>query len=245
MTQSNKLITAARHYCLDLFQNGLSTQQRIATGLLYGVEFFVGRQFPNSDDLKAEIKQLALASLEEQTSGYSKDGHLKKIELEKQNFINFIDQLDTSKLHNIELLPFRRRLSETEAIQVRQSLKSRWNFDCWRSPNYYWEPLVVASPEPVYFFNTEMLNDKDFESLGKLLWKLTGDTIYEVTEDKIDYEIETSEIDKYTMETAYTDKLNNWIIYLSHEGTTAFGGDKLMKELDTLLADKREFKDKW
>ena len=245
VTQSDKIITAARRYCLDLFQNGLSTQQRIATGLLQGVEYLVGRQFPNSYDLKAELKQLALESLKETTSGYSKEGHLKKIELEKQNFLEFIDQLDTSSPDNIEPLPYRRRLSESEAIGVRQNLKSKWNFDGWSSPSYYWEPLVVASPTPVYFFNTEVLSDKDFESIGKLLWKLTGDTIYEVTEDKIDYEIETSQIDKYTIEAAYTDKLNNWIIYLSHEGTTAFGGDELMKELDILLADKSELKDKW
>lgn len=245
MTQSDKIITAARRYCLDLFQSGLSTQQRIAIGLLNGVEFLVGKQFPNADDLKAELKQLALASLKEQTSGYSKEGHLKKIEQEKQSFIQFIDQLDISNLDTIEPLPYRRRLSENEAIQVRQSLKSKWNFDSWSSPNYYWEPLVVASPKPVYFFNTEVLSDKDFENIGKFIWKLTGDTIYEVTEDKIDYEIEATEIDKYTIEAAYTDKLNSWIIYLSHEGTTAFGGDELMKEVDGILVDKKELKDKW
>jgi hypothetical protein len=244
VTQSDKIITAARRYCLDLFQNGLSTQQRIAIGLLNGVEFLVGRQFPNADILKAELKQLALASLKEQTSGYSKKGHLKKIELEKQNFLKFVDQLDTSTFDNIEPLPYRRRLSESEAINVRQSLKSKWNFDGWTSPNYYWEPLVLASPKPVYFYNTEVLSDTDFENIGKLFWKLAGDTIYEVTEDKIDYEIEATEIDKYTIEAAYTDKLYNWIIYLSHEGTTAFGGDELMKELNTLLADKSELKDK-
>jgi hypothetical protein len=186
-----------------------------------------------------------LASLKEQTSGYSKDAHLKKIELEKQNFLKFIDQLDTSNSDNIEPLPYRRRLSESEAIQVRQSLKSNWNFDSWNSENYYWEPLVSASPKPVYFFNTEVLSDKDFENIGRLLWKLTGDNIYEVTKDKIDYEIEPTEIDKYTIDAAYTDKQNNWIIYLSHEGSTAFGGEELMKELDTLLADKSELKHKW
>lgn len=230
---------------MDLFQNGLSTQQRIATGLLNGVEFLVGRHFPNADNLKSELKQVALESLKDTTSGYSKHGHLKKIELEKQNFLEFIDQLNTSQLDNIEPLPYRRRLSENEAITVRQDLKSKWNFDGWSSPNYYWEPLVEASPQPVYFFNTEVLTDMDFENIGKLLWKLTGYTIYEITEDKIDYEIDPTEIDKYTIEAAYTDKLNNWIIYLSHEGTTAFGGDELMKEVDGLLVDKRELKDKW
>ena len=212
---------------------------------MQGVEFLVGREFSNSDSLKAEIKQLALASLKEQTSGYSKDGHLKKIELEQQNFLKFIDQLNTSNSDNIEPLPYRRRLSESEAIQVKRNLKSTWNFDSWSSEIYYWEPLVSASPKPVYFFNTEVLSAEDFENIGRLLWKLTGDNIYEVAEDKIDYEIETTQIDKYTIEAAYTDKLNNWIIYLSHEGTTAFGGDELMKELDNLLADKKKLKDKW
>lgn len=186
-----------------------------------------------------------MESLKETTNGYSKEGHLKNIELQKQNFLEFVDQLHTSRLDNIKPLPYRRRLSEKEAITIRQNLKSKWNFDGWSSQNYYWEPLVAASPKPIYFFKTELLSDQDFENIGKLLWEITGETIYEVTEDKIDYEIETTQIDKYTIEAAYTDKLNNWVIYLSHEGTTAFGGDELMKKLDILLADKRELKNKW
>ena len=63
MTYSDKIITTVRQYCLDLFQDGLSTQQRIAKGLLNGVEYLVTKQFSNTADLKEEIKQVALLSL--------------------------------------------------------------------------------------------------------------------------------------------------------------------------------------
>ena len=74
---------------------------------------------------------------------------------------------------------------------------------------------------------------------------LNNDTVYEITEDRLDYEIEASEFDKDSTETAYTDRENSWIIYLSHEGTIAFGGQQLMEELDIILVDKAGLKNKW
>ena len=145
MTHSDKIITVVRQYCLDLFQSGLSTQQRIAKGLLNGVEYLVGKQFPNLDDLKEEIKRLSLISLNEQTSGYTKDGHLKTIEAERQKFLDFINRLDVTKLDEVNQLPYKRRLSESESTLFRQNLKKNWNFDGWMFGEYYWEPLPLVS----------------------------------------------------------------------------------------------------
>ena len=83
MTQSDKIITTVRHYCLDLFQSGLSTQQSIASGLLNGVEYLVGQEFQNITDLKNELKELGQTNLKIRTSGYSKQGHLKQIEFSR------------------------------------------------------------------------------------------------------------------------------------------------------------------
>jgi hypothetical protein len=239
MTSTDKIITLARQYCLDLFKSGMSTEQSIAKGLLNGVEYLVGRSFVNDIEVKNEIIHLAQASLKEATSGYSKEGHLRKIELERKKFIEYVEHLDVNGNEHIEPLPYRRRLLKSESKAIRENLKCNWNFD-----GGYWEPLTKCSNKPFYFYDTEYLDNQDYEKLIAILKKFT-DKAFEITEDRLDYEIDTSEFDKDSIETIYTDKNNNWIVYISHEGTIAFGGLELMKELDEALANKVEFKNKW
>lgn len=243
MKQSEKIITLIRRYCLDLFRNGMSTQQNIAEGLLNGVEYLVGTKNENIYELKNELKQLGQESLKAKTIsyGYSKPGHLKQIELERQKFIDFIDKIDLNNIIEVEPLPYRRRLAENEAKVVRQNLKKYWNFD-----GVYWEPLIKdISPKPFYFYSIENLVKSDYENLIKILSKITNDRIYEITEDRLDYEIDISEFDKDSFETIYSDKNNEWIIYISHEGTIAFGGLELMDEFDKSMTDKIDFKNKF
>jgi hypothetical protein len=248
MTHSDKIITAARRYCSALAQSGRSTEQRIAKGLLNGVEYLVGKEFSNLDELKKELKGLASTSLDEQTGSWTKTGHVIKIEAERQDFFDFVDRIDV--VHGVdELLPYRRRLSKDEARTLRERLKNVWNFDgwTWTSGEYYWEPLPLTpvSPKPFYFYDTEIFSDEDHQKIVEVLSALAGDTIYEVTEDLLDYEIAPSELDWHTLETANTDKGLNWIVYISHEGTIAFGGEELMQELDKVLVDKLELKNKY
>lgn len=239
MTQSDKIVTAVRKYCLDLFQSGLSTQQSIASGLLNGVEYFVGQQFENIEELKIDLKTVGQNNLAIRTSGYSKSGHIKQIEIERQKFIDFIDNLKLENLTNIKL-PLRRRLFEAEAKLVRQNLKLHWNFD-----GGYWEPLTECSPQPFSFYPSESLNSSDYQKLIDTLSEITSDTIFEISEDRLDYEIEVTDFDKDGCELIYTDKYNKWIVYISHEGTIAFGGPELLGKLDRIFADKLQLRNTW
>ena len=232
MTPSDKIVTTIRHYCLDLFQSGLSTQQSIASGLLNGVEYLVGQEFQNINNLKNELKVLGQKNLKIRTSGYSKQGHLKQIELENQKFIDFIDRLESETSDNVKALPYRRRLSEVEANKVRQNLKVNWNFD-----GGYWEPLTECSTKPFCFYRTHSLDDSSYQKLTDTVSKLTTDKIFEILEDRLDYEIEVAEFDPKSVETIYTDKDNKWIVYISHEGTITFSGPDLLKKIDNLFLD--------
>ena len=189
---------------------------------------------------KNKIKRLAQISLKAGTSGYLKEGHLRKIELERQNFIDFVDQLNIKNINKVESLPYRRRLLENEAKVVRHQLEHNWNFD-----GVYWEPLTICSPKPFYFYNSYDLDGYDYESLVNILLVITKSKVYKIAEDGLDYEIDISEFDKDSCETIYTDKNSNWIIYLSHERTIAFGGLELMNELDKVLIGKANMKNKW
>lgn len=161
----------------------------------------------------------------------------RAIEDARQKFVNFIDKINDEQIDKVEPLPFRRRLLENEAGVVRQQLQQHWNFD-----GGYWEPLVACSPKPFVFFDKENLNENEFKKIKDIILKLPYVTIYEVSEDLYDYEIDKSEMETDCYEVIYTDKNFEWIIYGSHEGTLAFGGEWLLAELDKQLIDKTGFK---
>ena len=89
------------------------------------------------------------------------------------------------------------------------------------------------------------LTEKDFKNIANILASIENETIYHVTEDKIDFEIETVLFNENYLESAFSDKNHNWIVYFSHEGTVAFGGRDLIKQIDLKLGEKAKLKNKW
>lgn len=69
--------------------------------------------------------------------------------------------------------------------------------------------------------------------------------IYQITEDRIDYEIEFDSFDVNLYETIVSDNSFKWVIYGSHEGTLTFGGVKLVDFVKSLFLDKQEKLNKW
>ena len=239
MTKSEKIITLAKYYCLELLKQESSTLQSIGDGLLSGIEFLVGKEFQDIENCKNNVLKFALENLKIRTANYSKEGHLKIIEAEKQKFVDYINKIDVDNIDKIEPLPFRRRLNEYESKEVRENLSKNWNFD-----GGYWEPLNQCSPKPFFFFDIENLETIDYENVKNILLQKTI-RIYEINEDRIDYEIDSVEFDPKSCEVIYVDKSYNWIIYISHEGTIAFGGLDFISDIDKLLENKIHLKNKW
>lgn len=223
-----------------MHEAGLSTEQTIANGLLHGIEYFTGQDSLSVDALRQEIKQAALQSLAEEAMRFSKPGHLRKVELEKQCFIHYLDHLDITMIDTVAPLPYRRRLRKEEANAVRHELKVLWNFT-----GGYWNPLEEHSPKPTCFYLCEYLDGQDRQNLIDALYSLSGDTLFELTEYHLDYEIATDEFYPDGCETVYTDRHHDWIVYISHEGTIAFGGETLLGKLETVLANRIQYKGKW
>ena len=89
------------------------------------------------------------------------------------------------------------------------------------------------------------MNENDFQKIKDIVLNQPDNRIYEISEQRYDYEIDKSEIEPDCYEIIYTDVNFEWIIYGSHEGTIAFGGEWLLNELDKQLSDKIELKNKW
>jgi hypothetical protein len=261
MTETEKIITLARRYCTEnytLWANKYSMgksgnnnpysdndynifpRYNAIDAILKGVETIVGKSFIDIENCKSELKAIGQNCQTLFTTGKLNEISKKAIQEERKKFNDFIDIITDEQLETVEPLPYRRRLLESEANEVRKKLLKNWNFD-----GGYWEPLTPCCIKPFIFFNKENLSEHDFKIIKDIILCFQDNTIYEISEQRYDYEIAKSEIDIDCYETIYTNKNFEWIIYGSHEGTIAFGGEWLLAQLDKKLGDKRELKNKW
>ena len=280
MTDTEKLITAARHYCLDNFQfwadkyanegsgnnspysnndYNIFPRYNALTAIRQGVEIIVGQSFSSFENCKEELKFIGANSHDISTIDGNKElkflgesgrysstsGRLNPIEKkaimdERDKFINYIDTLTFDKLSDVEPLPYRRRLKDQELLEVRKRLLETWNYD-----GDYWEPLDSKSPKETIFLMEEHITKLDYENIIQLVFDKGEKKIFEVTEDRIDYEIEIDSFDPNCYETIFTDKTFEWVIYGSHESTIAFGGAWLTEFIKQLFADRKDKLNKW
>ena len=259
MTTTEKIVTLARHYCTDNFeywatkyQNEMSgtpytdndynlfPRYNVLSAILKGVETIVDKPFNGIEQCKAELSILGQESQTLFTTGKQNEIESKAIQEERQKFINYIGLLTSEQIENVEPLPYRRRLLENESNEIREELNKHWNFD-----GDHWEPLTTCSPHPFIFFSKSNLDDQDYEKIKKIISERANGKIYMVTEDRWDYETDNSEFDPDCYETVYTDNNFDWIVYGSHEGTIAFGGAWLLKEIDKQLSDKNGLVNQW
>ena len=261
MTTTDKIITLARRYCSENFSfwadkysieksgnnnpysdndYNIFPRYNALTAILKGVETIVGKTFDSIDQCKNELKSLGQDSQTPFTKGKQNEIEKKAIQDERQKFINFIDTITDHQIETVEPLPYRRRLLEKEASEVREQLLKHWNFD-----GSYWEPLTSCSPHPFIFFSKDNLTDQDYKKIKKIISDRAENKIYEITEEQYDYLTDNSEFEPDCYETIYTDKNFDWIVYGSHEGTIAFGGAWLLTELDRQLSDKKELVNQW
>jgi hypothetical protein len=263
MTHIEKITTLARQYCIDNIRywtdfykegkdiNGFPydyskhdysvfPRYQTSDAILKGIETIVGKEFSNIDECKEKLKELGLISQSHFTTGKLNGLQCKAIEDSRQKFIDFIDQVTIEQLDKVESLPYRRRFLEKEANEIREKLNKVWNFD-----GGYWEPLTVCSPLPFTFFDKENLTENDFNKIKEIILNWRDDRILEISEQRLDYEIDKVEFDPDCYEIIFVPKNFEWIYYGSHEGTIAFGGDWLLKEIDIKLNDKVDFKNKW
>lgn len=250
MTDTEKIINKIKEYILNIYSVGYSTHQHMVLGLKNGIDFFVGIKTYDIDKLKKEIIATCLQEFDSITMGYDKEGHLKKIEKIKLEFLNYVTNLNPNEIDIIKPIAFERRLKDEETDRLTKSLKNKFDFDSWsnQSDNYYWEPLAqTLNNQPFIYFDDEVLKKKEISSLVNIIELISGDRVYLLTEGwkNINYEVETSNINFDWIESAYCDYETNWLIYISHEGTVTFSGEQLLNEIRIKLPEIMMFKNPW
>lgn len=280
MTDIEKLITSARHYCKDNFvfwaekyskENSGSNnpysnndynifpRYNVLSAIQQGVERLVGQKNLTFETCKQQLKDIGHKShsiftissnselhlLGESGKHKSRTGKQNPIEKnamgeERTKFIDFINSRTAENISEIEPLPYRHRLTDEEMLSVRKQLLEIWNYK-----GSYWNPLDEKSPKETVFLMEDNLTEKDISKIIEFI-KLNSDKrIFEITEDRLDYEIEVDDFDLNLYETIVTDKSFSWVIYLSHEDTVTFGGTELVGFVKLLFINRQEKLNKW
>lgn len=261
MIQTEALITTARRYCIDnhsywanRYSNEMShnnnpysdndynlfPRYNALAAILLGVEAFVGQTFASLDNCKQELKQMGLTSRTPFTTGQQNDIERNAIQDERNKFVKFIDGITMRDLELVEALPHRRKLKDEEAKQIRQYLLDNWNYD-----GGYWEPLENKSQKPTVFVMKESVTQSDIKKIIQIVSERADNKIFEISEDRNDYEIEIDSFSPDLYETICCDKSFDWVVYGSHESTISFGGAWLIEKIGDLFFDRKEKLNLW
>lgn len=280
MTDIEKLITSARHYCKDNFVFWADKYQKessgnnnpysdndynifprynVLTAIQQGIETLVGQEFQSFENCREQLVDIGLKSHSIFTIDSNKDIHLlgesesQKSTIGRQNpiaknamteertkFVKFINSRTTENISLIKPLPYRRRLTDSEMVSVRKQLADIWNYD-----GDYWNPLDDKCSKDTVFVMKYNLTEDDNKKIVKFIIANSSEKLFEITEDRIDYEIELDSFNLDLYETIVTDKSFSWVIYGSHEDTLTFRGTELIAFIKSLYVDRQDKLNKW
>lgn len=245
MTDTEKIVTKTKEYILNLYSDGYSTHQNMVNGLKNGIDYFVGRN-NGFDTIKDEILTTCLSEFKERTKVFDKVGHLKMVDRIKNDFIKFVTELNVNELSIVLPISFERRLKDDESKSLEKLLKDNFDFGSWKDENYYWEPLSKTQNKiQTIHFEDDLFKPEDVQKIVGILKLISGDRIYLLTEENINYEVETSSFDIDWIESAYCDFKTSWLIYISHEGTITFAGEELVTRIGNELTEIIKHKNPW
>lgn len=226
MTETESIITAAKHYCIDNFRYWSDKYQNERTGndfpytytdndynifpryntisaIRQGIEYFTGQEFQDAETCKQALKNAGIESQSIFTENAQNKIEQKAIQEERDKYLQFIDNIDTSILQSVEPLPYKRRLKDDEREKIRQVLKDKWKVAG------YWVPLIEATPElTTIFLDKENLTKTDENQIADFIKQKAEGRLYEITEEQLDYEIDQSEFDMTVMRLSIAIKLS-------------------------------------
>jgi len=217
----------------------------MVNGLKNGIDYFVGQK-DGIDTIKDEILTTCLSEFNERTKVFDKVGHLKMVEEIKTNFIKFVNELNVNGLLEVASISFERRLKDGESKRLEKSLKDKFDFGSWKDENYYWEPLFKTKNNiRTIYFENDLFKPEDVQKIIGILKSISGDRIYLLSEENINYEVETSSFDIDWIESAYSDFKTSWLIYISHEVTITFAGEEFVTRIENELTEIVKHKNPW
>lgn len=140
-----------------------------------------------------------------------------------------------------ELIPEqsdRTRIIGEQAKTLRETLRSRWNFD-----SNFWDPLKPASPSEVVFLNG-MAEEKK-KAIADIVQQKLVKPLYLLDCEEGLFEITTEQVFTGAHEGMVFDASLDWVIYFSHHYTITFGGDWLVEAVTELYKNEPDKLNSW
>lgn len=151
---------------------------------------------------------------------------------EREDFYEFINNLNQEQLETVEPLFYRRVLIESESLRLWTELQEKWDVQ----PKKYWYPLMNTTRTDVIVFQEESF-DVEFgvTTLKQLLQNNGIQHVWSLTEYGPEYEIDVSVFEPLYYHTGVENfsfsQQADWIIYASHESSITIGGKWLIEQI--------------
>lgn len=130
-----------------------------------------------------------------------------------------------------------REVPASTANIIRERVESIWDIT-----QHYWYPLYECNRKDVIAFNDDYIEKdiKKIKYIQKILLGFNEGTIYEMNEYRKVFIIDTEKFSPKipdNLERFWFSEDMGWIIYVSHEGSITFGGEKLIELLESEWVD--------
>lgn len=250
--------TAARRYCIE--QDALWRQRyyrshvdpnseearaiypryHVLDAILLEVERMTPQDFTSFDEAKqwlllaGEVAQngFTLLPLHQQGAAYT------AMEEERARFAAYIHSFAMAQHWEEEPLPYRRTLSTSESQALWSAVKKRWGVG-----SRYWYPLEGVAPPNTIVFRADAFEEKfGHERLQYLLSEFGVEQVFELNEHQgaePEYEVAVALVDVFYRgdEVYWTPQGQEWLIYVSHENSVTFSGERLINTIQGTWRD--------
>lgn len=141
-----------------------------------------------------------------------------------------------------------KRLTLTESEELKRQLKNNWGITA-----KHWVPLeeVKVNKEVIFFPQDYFFEDFGLDGLRELIKSLTDNEIYLwhwETRRKECFSLQADQLVQYKSdlhEKYICDNDCSWVIYMSHENTIAFAGQRLLTMLKQSWINWKRHANKW
>jgi hypothetical protein len=205
---------------------GTFPRYNVLAAILADIERFVPSDFASLAEARAMLEAAADAEDAMTRPPHRPVAH-DAIAEERVLFRTYIASLKASELEQIQPLPFRRVLSDTEFRRHRERLSQRWGIS-----ESYWYPLTEgAPPADVVALKADLFDrEVSLPALRALLRSRGIERFIELREYGSGYEADVELLEPVYngAEGYWTDNSGEWVIYASHENSVTLGGQWLI-----------------
>lgn len=133
--------------------------------------------------------------------------------------------------------------SKTQINSAKRNLKEIWDIE----PGKFWIPLDGTVSQNMCYFNIDEFDiNFGLKKLSGLINQIEKGKIYSFAESNIFSQIDSLNLEKYSgLDTYYSNSSADWVIYITHENTIAFGGSSIIDALKTQWMEGEKFINPW